>query len=302
MIAWENRLRAILVGAVLTVLAGCAADGGSTGTGISAVVSGNVSAVEDATGDMAGVSDLRVSIDELPGVEDTTDDAGSFELSGEFAGAFTLRFSTPDRSVTQPIDVPAGSVVVLENIAIGRRDVRVSVARQLGFFGTVALTDCTAGDLLVDDRGASPRQFLVRITEETIIVGGDGEPLACGEIVAGDAIAVEGAIRLSDRTIEAATLTIEPGRPGEPSPLIEIRFQGRLNLINCEAGMMMIASRTGPARLRLSAQSALLDSREQPIECAALAVGDVVQGRGTIRVRRPGVIDVIEMHTTRAGA
>jgi hypothetical protein len=289
----RNEFQRVILCAVLAMILGCAADGGSTGTGISAIVSGNVVQVDSSQDGANDLPAVHVSIDEVPGVEATTDEEGTFELSGDFAGSLTLRFSTADLSVTQAIDVPAGSVIVLEDITVRRPAVRIGTARQLGFFGTVALVDCAAGEVVVDDRGASPRQFLVRLSNDTAIIRGDGGTAECTEIGAGDEIAVEGAIRFSDRTIDAATLTLDPGRPGNPSPLIELRFRGEITLINCESGMIMIDAPSGMARLRLSAESEIIDLDRHPIECSELMVGERVEGRGIIRVRRPGVIDVI---------
>jgi hypothetical protein len=284
--------------AFTAIFVGCAADGGPTGTGIS-TINGNVIAVESSTGTTQPTTTaVQVTIDEVPGIEDTTNADGEFELNGAFSGLLMVRFTALGVSVAQPLDVPAGSTIVLEDIAIGPGAIRVRAARQLGFFGTVALVDCVAGDLLVDDRAPLRNQFLVRVVPDTILVDGDGNSVPCSALKTGEPVAIEGVIRLAERTIQAIVVTVDPPAPGEPSPVVETSFAGTVTLVNCESAMAQIEGQTGAVRLRFSGQSVLLDRDGQPIECGAITLGDVVAGTGFIRVRRPEVVDVVEMRIT----
>jgi hypothetical protein len=285
-----------------TILVACASDGGPSGTGIATSIAGNVVEVEllGREGQTTGDS-VQVTIDELPGIEDETNEQGDFELVGDFSGVLTLRFTKLGVSAGQRLDVPVGSRIVLEDVAFGQHRVRVGSARQLGFFGTVAFVDCEAGDLLVDDRAPSRNQFLVRLVPRTIIVNGEGDLASCAALEVGRQLAIEGAIRLTEGSIEALTINIDPPKPGEPSPVVETSFAGTVRLINCQSGMINIEAETGSIRLRITEQSELLDADEQPIECTGITAGDVVDGTGLIRVRRPEVIDVLELHITPPG-
>ena len=285
--------------AFAALLVGCASDGGPTGTGISTSISGNVVAVElpAGTGEPTATA-VRVTIDEVPGVEDTTDADGDFALIGTFSGLLTVRFSALDVNAAQAIEVPAGSSIVLADVAVGPGAIRVRAARQLGFLGTIALVDCVAGDLLIDDQAPHKNQFLVRIAPDTILVDGVGNVVECSALKTGKPVAIEGSIRLAERSIEAITITVEPPGPGEPSPVIETSFAGAITLVNCESAMAQMEGQTGTVRLRFSGQSSLLDSSGRSIECGAITAGDMVAGTGYIRVRRPEVVQVVEMRIT----
>jgi hypothetical protein len=287
-----------LLFALVTALAGCSADGGPTGTGISSI-SGNVIEVTAGTDNQQQLTEpiagVRVSIDEAPGIEDATDTEGNFELTGDFAGAVTLRFTTERVSATQGLNVPGGSAIVLENVEIGPRGVRIGAARQLGFFGEIAFVDCDTGDILVNDRRPHANQFLVRLSSETLIVNGDGSPLSCDDLAEGDPVAIQGAIRLADGTIQAITVTVSPPSAGRPSPLVELRFVGTVTAINCESRMLLVDDATGRSRLNLSDTTEVVGPGNRPLRCEDIMPGQRVQGVGLIRVRRPGVIDVLEM-------
>lgn len=281
-----------------TLLFGCAVDGGPTGTGIAASIQGNV--IEVSTGATAAeparaLPPVHLSIDEVPGIEATTDPDGSFALSGDFSGSITLRFTTEQFSASERLEVPAGSLIVLENVELRPQMIRVGTVRQLGFFGTVAFVDCEAGDLLINDRNPAGHQFLAHLPSEAVIVRGDGLALTCADILPGDPIAIEGTIRMGDRTIDAQTVTISPPAPGEPSPLVEVRFSGFVTLVNCESGMLLIEEQNGRSRIRLSEETELTDGEHNPIRCDDIPGGARVSGEGLIRARRPGVVDAVRM-------
>lgn len=203
---------------------GCASEGGIAGTGASAV-SGNITVVsEQAAQDVALPFPIRVSIGEFPGIESVTDAAGAFALRGDFSGAVTLQFANADSGADigpLALEIPAGSQTLLENIEIrisaprGER-VRPAAVRQLDVFGHIDLVDCGAGAaglLLVSDDGRPRRQFMIRLTTDTIIARRDGTPLRCVALSAGQAVQVEGALRLVDQTIVAAHVTVVARRP-----------------------------------------------------------------------------------------
>jgi hypothetical protein len=79
--------------AACAVFAGCASEGGVSGTGISASVSGNVTVVTEAAQLAALPFPIRVSIGAGGAVSATTDDDGAFTLSGAFSGPIEISFA-----------------------------------------------------------------------------------------------------------------------------------------------------------------------------------------------------------------
>jgi len=280
---------------ITAILVGCASDGGPTGTGIATSISGNVIDVETSTDSQSETSAVKVTIDEVPEVEDTTDAEGAFALTGSFSGSVTLRFTAPDIDAAQPLEIPAGSSVVLEDVVLNPKSVHIRAARQLGFTGTVALVDCTTGDLLIDDKAQRRNQFLVQILADTILVDGNGNSISCSDIKGGEPVAVEGSIQLDRRIIRAIAVTVNPPGPGDPPVVVETSFAGTIKVINCHSEMAQIEGETGTVRLVLSPQSDLLDATGQPIECEEIAPETVVVGDGYMRVRRPEVVQVVEL-------
>ncbi|MBI3782353.1 MAG: hypothetical protein HY270_03020 [Deltaproteobacteria bacterium] len=290
-----SRLHSLLLLALAAAcIAGCA-DGGPVGTGISSTsgISGNVVAVDTGTNGGAALGvDVRVSIDEVPGLETATDADGNFELSGDFAGLVTLRFSANGLSAAQQFDIPEASNLVLEDVVVSRRGISVDTVRLLGFYGQVSLVDCTDGTVLVNDRRTAVNQFMVHLSQGTVLTRGNGQALKCADISPGNFVAVEGVIRFAQHVIEAVTLTVGPPRPGTTPPEIEIAFRGRAVVINCGGGMLLLDDPTvGRTRLRLSADTIIGNGNQQRIACQDIAVCDSVEGRGTINTRRPGVVD-----------
>ncbi len=311
-----TRLIVLLCGAAL---AGCAAEGGVTGSGISASITGNVSLVQvnetPAAKVEAAAAELpfpvRVSIDELPGIESITDEEGNFELSGDFSGRIVLLFASAETDMELgmfDVEVPAGSVTVLENIEIlpfQPDAVTPAVVRQFDVFGHVALVECEGdgtGTLLVDDEApaASRRQFLVRILADTEIVSSDGLLVACQDIDRGARLVIEGVQRRGSGTIFALLITLSPSRP--PTPVTSFRpvsVNGHVTRIDCEAGFIEVEeSRVGEAsRFR---QPVLLSASTEfrcgaggelaDCQCPDIGVGDRVAVDGQQRNDKPRAI------------
>jgi len=297
MIALRSRLLGILS---LLALAGCSADGGPVGTGItSSAITGNVVAVETgaaAEGHGARLDvTVRVTLDEVPGIEDTTDENGNFELEGDFSGPLTLRFATAAVEATQAIDIPTGSTTVLEDITVRPQRIETASVRQLGFLGRIDVADCTDGTLLVNDRRVQPRQFLVRIVSETLIEHHFGEQLDCTDLVPTTFVEVQGIVR-GDRTIEALAITVSPPPPPPQPPAVRrVRFSGNVTLIDCRGGVLLLGSPAGRSRLHLRPSTQYLREdaamNRVPSTCSAIAIGDRVQGSGLLRIAAPGAIE-----------
>jgi hypothetical protein len=286
------RMLAILFAAIL----GCSSEGGPVGSGLSgSSVSGNIVAVEVNALAAATLPTVHVAIDEVPGLATDSSTDGTFVLTGQFSGAIIVRFTAPDVNATLPLEVPAGSTTVVSDIVIRTQSVEVGPVRQLGFLGHVALVDCAGSELLVNDRGMQSRQFMVRLTADTVFVRGNGDVLQCSDLQVGDAVAIEGVLRASDHTVEAVTVTVAPPPPGQPQPIQALRFHGTVAVVNCESSMLFIVDTSGQSRLRLTSTGVIVNGAQQPLRCAEINVGDRVEGHGTINVRHPGAIDVTMM-------
>lgn len=292
---------------VLAAWLGCA-DGGPVGTGIaSSSVSGTVTQADTSTGASPNLeTPVRVSIDEVPGVEDTTDAEGNFDLVGDFSGELTLRFTAPDTTATTPIDVPLGSETDLGDVQLQVGAVMLTSRPRLrNFVGVIVFAECSdavsdAADFIVNDRKAAANQFMVRVSSETIIVRGDGQDVGCTQVKVADSVAIEGVIR-PDRTVEAITIIIAPRAPGGPQPIEERSFRGTVSpVINCETGNILIDDEmTGVSRLRLVNTTVIKTADRNPLQCQDIAAGDLVEGRGLIRADKPEEIRVDTLVVTR---
>ena len=283
----------------LLAFASACSDGGPVGTGISrSQLSGTVIAVDESGGSAAALDiPVRVSIDEAPGIEAVTDASGHFELAGAFSGVLTVRFAAPAAVAVATVDVPLGASVELDDIRLQPGRVEFSRPRLRRFSGRVAFVDCSldtpgAAEVLVDDRTALANQFLVRISEDTALLRGNGDDLPCGQIKVRDRIAVEGVI-LPDRTVAAIAIIVAPPATAQVQPFVEVRFRGTVAVVNCGSGLVeFIDDVTGRSRLRLGPTTALLDEALRPIRCAALDPGDRLDGKGIAKARQPDVIQV----------
>jgi len=288
------RLGALLLGCCL---AGCAADGGPVGTGLTSGLSGNVIDVESTAEDGASAAGVVVTIDERPGMRAVTDSEGNFELRGDLAGSATVRFTTREFSVAQLVDIPDGATLLMRDIALSRERVQLPAPTVLGFYGQLAMIDCRGDSptLLVDDRRHMPNQLLVRLDADSDLVRGDGTAIRCSDLVPGGSVAVQGSLRLNDRTILAVIVVVEPPPPGHVPPVREIRFRGPVLLVNCPQGQLLLRDEAR-TRLRIEpATTRIRSAQGTALRCADLAVGDTVAGVGEVTTRRPGVITATEI-------
>lgn len=283
-------LRVLLLFA-LCLQIGCGSDGGPVGTGIASGISGNVVAVESSTGG-ASTSGVRVTVGGENGVEATTDEDGNFEVTGDFAGPVAVRFTTPEYSSEEVVDVPDGATVVMRDVTLREGEIELPPPTVLGFYGQITLVDCS-GDtqtILVNDRRAMPNQILVRINANTDIARGSGEPLTCRQLSVGNAVAIQGALLLRERTMLAITITVGPPPPGTAPPVRDLRFRGPILVINCPQGQLLLNDEQR-TRLRLEpGVTQIRNAQNQLLRCVDLHPGDTIAGVGEITTRRPGVI------------
>ena len=296
--SWRHAL------ALLAILgaAGCASEGGVTGTGISASVSGNVVAVDAAAAALP--FPIRVTVAEAPAVTTVTADDGTFALTGQFSGAITLQFSNAASGAALgplPLEIPAGSVTVLENIEIDTAApepdrIRPRAVRQFDIGGRIDLVECgTDGTLLVTDGARPARQFLIALTADTEIVSGDGAPLDCTALRAGRRVRVEGFLRLRTQTLVATQVIVGPLPAPSPDAPRRERFRGAVAAVACDVGQITLVQLTdGDAvrrQIRLTPDTEILCGADaRPCRCAAIDIGDGLRGSGTIFPRAPGVV------------
>jgi len=296
---------------VLAIVAGCASEGGVTGTGI-ASVSGNIVQISRTAAVTAALPfAVRVTVEQQPSATATTDADGTFTVRGAFSGAITLQFSNADDGSPigpLPLEVPVGSSTVLENIEIltsapvGER-VRPRAVRQLDVFGRLDMTECAGdgtGTVLVSDSGRPARQFLATLTADTLIHGRAGGTLTCAQLSAlhRPEVRVEGLLRLSDQTIVATFVMVTEGRPAPPAddvPRPE-RVRGEVSAISCALGVMEVAQDLGldqvtrVIRIEPDTEVECAGTPPAPCTCAAIAIGDAVTVHGDITPGRPGEV------------
>ncbi len=290
-----------------SVGAGCAAGGGPSGTGISstsASISGNVVAVQTVTataaGSTAALPPIQVSIDGVPSATTMADTAGNFALTGNFAGALTLRFAVPQFQVTQGIDLPAGSALVLQNIELQPGGVVAQAARQLNFFGTVDALECGAGGMLqMHDRRSHDTVFLVELNDQTSYVDAGGQVQTCAAIAVGAVVAVDGSITYTgnQQTITALVITIAPASVSPPPQQIETRFAGVLAAIDCGTDVLVVDDAVERTTIQLTAQTQITGASGAP-NCGDLQLGEAVHGRGQVDLSAPGVITATQLVVT----
>lgn len=295
-------LLCLLAALVLSPLIdGCASsgEGGVVGSGISSVVQGNVVEVREA-GAGATLPVLIVSLDEVPGIETTTDDTGAFVLAGEFAGPVTVRFR--DRATNESLGalalhVALGSTLVLRDVEI-RRDLDVPVQLlpplQLNLDGRVVGVDCAGAILQVADETQARNRFTLRLSASTEIAAADDMPRTCSDILPGDPIRVEeGVVDLEDSLIDAVKLRITPA---EPRPgVIRIRRRGTLLRLRCTGNpglSFQDSERSDVVQAVLSAETDILcgTDRPQPCQCTDMVAGDLIDVSGVRRLDGPDVI------------
>lgn len=308
-------LQALL--AALLVSTGCGGgglglgitDGGPVGTGIAASVVGNVVTVEDPDGafgttdelastaststtneldTISSVDGIDVSIVEFPDVATTTDADGNFNLEGEFDGALTLRFRTPDLEVEQPVEVPSGGLVVLSDIELNRDGVIAEAGQQLDLVGKVASVDCDAGRLSIEDRGGA--RFEVTIVDETRFVRRDNAA-SCDDIRNRDDVAVDG---LQDdvaaRDVTALVIEIDPDED-RPRPIEKgVVFLGNIAALDCANNRFAVHNGKNLIRVQITDTTRIETRGGETVACDDLRLALRVTGEGTLNLRRPGLV------------
>ncbi len=197
--------RALLALAML--LASCASDGGSSGTGITSV-EGNVVAVQRdgamtsaAASGLSTFAGIQVIVEESHAAAET-DAAGRFVVRGKFDGRVTLRFErrVDGLGAHMTIVVPRGGTLTLHDVEIDvAADAAVAADRHAVFDARVSGADCDAGTLSLLSIGDDESGYRYEVDLASAFVhDGDGTAVACGAVRAGERVHVEARARPDD--------------------------------------------------------------------------------------------------------
>lgn len=294
------QMRSAIVTLVCVAATGCGiADGGPIGTGIVASVSGNVVEVDEVLqvadeevldlANVLSVSDVTISIDEVPDLATTTDADGNFALEGDFAGSLTLRFQTKNVDATSNIDLPVGAAIVLSDIEIQDNEVHPAGVRTLNIIGTAVEIDCEAGEIKLRERKKNRRVTALLTTETVFENARNGREIECGGLVGGSEIGVGGTTELGTRIIIADTVWQNPPPGSRPPEFEVVHFHGTIINQNCARPGIRIQDRLAAFSLLFEETTAIFDLDDRPIRCEDLSIGDDVGGRGFIDLRKPAV-------------
>lgn len=190
---------------LLLAYAGCAADGGQRGTGISSFA-GNVVAVDRGGASPSGESTSGIIVTvEGTDLQTQTDGQGQFSLRGAFAGDTALRFTRAGDGLEArySVNVPAGGTTTLRDVTLRTPSGEVApTAVYVVFEGRVVGLDC-AMDRLVCASVALPPDEVVDEDDTYVVELSDssvhdsaGHTLGCEVFAVGDTMRIDGAYLL----------------------------------------------------------------------------------------------------------
>jgi hypothetical protein len=185
------------------------AEGGSRGSGITTIVTGNVATVEPAAS--PGVDGIRVAV-EGNGAHDKTDSAGDFSVRGSFEGRIQLIFRVPGTGQAQiAVNVPAGGTLTLGNVALDTEQGTVTAETQGVYFaGTITGVDCSAALLTLVSAQHAPGDddaYVLQLDTSTVR-DAQGMTLSCEQIPIGAEATIQGQVN-PDGTFGEATVDLQ---------------------------------------------------------------------------------------------
>ena len=220
---------------LLFVVASCAAEGGSRGSGISSDIQGTVDTVvgpavsrspqraalrlvarlhsvleiEPAARAQSAVEGIRVAA-EGTGARGQTDSNGRFSIAGNFEGRVSLVFQRPGSEATARIvvDVPGGGTLTLNHVRVDlEQGEAIAESQDVEFDGLVVGTNCPELTLTMQSQPSSTLdRYTVRL-DTSSIENAQGRPLVCEDLRDGDRASVEGAVN-PDGTFGEATIRL----------------------------------------------------------------------------------------------
>lgn len=214
--------------ALLPVLVAlCACEGGTRGSGISAFLLGNVQSVQpagDAQGSSARPSGLvgaptgsalagiRVAI-EGTRIGARTDANGNFSMHGNFEGMITVIFEPPSGGGQAAIalNVPAGGTLTLNDVTVDTSTgAAVPDSQQVEFDSEISSIDCATQTVaLVSQHHAADDTdvYLLRLDTSTVY-NQDGAVVHCDALRVGEWAFVQGLVN-PDGSFGYATVDLE---------------------------------------------------------------------------------------------
>jgi len=206
--------------ALVMLLASCAADGGSSGTGITSV-EGNVATIRRDGAMMAAL--MAAPTTNLAGITVTvegtsaaaeTDAGGRFVVRGTFEGRSTLRFARAADAVAaqMTVVVPLGGTMTLHDVQLDvAAETGVADNRHAVFDALVQETDCAGDTLSLVSVSHEEGGYVYMVDlSTTFLHDGSGTAVDCAQLRAGDRVHVE-ATSQPDGSFTNADVGVERG-------------------------------------------------------------------------------------------
>ena len=209
--------------ALVMLLASCAADGGSSGTGITSV-EGNVATIQrDGAMMAAALMAAPTPTTNLAGITVTvegtsaaaeTDAGGRFVVRGTFEGSSTLRFARAADAVTaqMTVAVPLGGTMTLHDVQLDvAAETAVADNRHAVFDALVQETDCAGHMLSLVSMSHEEGGYVYMVDlSTTFLHDGSGTAVDCAQLRAADRVHVEATSQL-DGSFTNADVEVERG-------------------------------------------------------------------------------------------
>ena len=205
---------------LVTLLASCATDGGSSGTGITSI-EGNVATIQRDGAMMAAL--MAAPTTNLAGITVTvegtsaaaeTDGGGRFVVRGTFEGRSTLRFARAADAVTaqMTVAVPLGGTMTLHDVQLDvAAETAVADNRHAVFDALVQETDCVGHTLSLVSASHEEGGYVYMVDlSTTFLHDGSGTAVDCTQLRAGHRIHVE-ATSQPDGSFTNADVGVERG-------------------------------------------------------------------------------------------
>src|ERR1051326_3271308 len=238
----------LAVAAALAAGCGGGGGGGSSAGSSSATLSGNVSNQSTAlratkpttlvarvlrflspVGEaLAGRHGIQIT---TGGIDTTTDDTGSFAMTGGISGTHTVTFDNGSQAFTIQVSIPEGSTVVLRDVELQPNGEARPGQIDTYLRGTVASARCSG----------SPQTLTVQLTHQSVTVDlgpqtmirgtGQAPASSCADLASsvGQPVKVD-AVTQSDGTLLAERVKL---RNNEPDPANEIGLRGPVTSTSC---------------------------------------------------------------------
>jgi len=218
---WKQGVALALIAAL--VLYSCGLDGGSRGTGITALAAGNVASVQTSAGvgpprdsnsarlakpgdfvptpqasAASPVQGITVTVEPHAG-QGTTDSAGMFSVRGSFEGQLTLLFTRSQDAIRASIaiNIPAGGALTVNNVRINSASGTATAdSEHVDFLGNIVGANCTSQTLILIASLHAPSDtetYTVRLATSSLR-DPQGRPVSCADLRNGQRVRVQGTV------------------------------------------------------------------------------------------------------------